>query len=59
MLDLKSGEAVKWISGPDPGQGDGAFKAPRAVALGPRNVLYVLDTGNSRVQKFQILVPRR
>ncbi len=59
VFDLKSGEAVKWIGGPDPGQGDGTFKSPRGVALGPRNVLYVLDTGNSRVQKFQVLVPRR
>ena len=59
VFDLASGEVLRWIGGPDPGQKSGTFKAPRGLVLGPRNVLYVLDTGNSRVQKFQVLVPRR
>ncbi|MFH1009486.1 MAG: NHL repeat-containing protein [Candidatus Latescibacterota bacterium] len=36
------------------GEGWGAFREPRDVALGPGERLYVLDSGNARVQKFRI-----
>lgn len=36
------------LSGDQPGQ----FLAPQSIAIGPRDVLYVADTGNSRVQRF-------
>ena len=36
------------------GEGWGAFREPRDVALGPGETLYVLDSGNARVQKFRI-----
>ena len=36
------------------GEGFGAFREPRDVALGPGEMLYVLDSGNARVQKFRV-----
>ncbi len=30
----------------------GAFKFPESMKMGPRDILYVADTGNSRVQRF-------
>ncbi len=36
------------------GSGFVAFQEPRDVAIGPGDVLYVLDSGNARVQKFRI-----
>ena len=35
-------------SGTDPGQ----FNAPQSIEIDPRDILYVADTGNSRVQRF-------
>ncbi|MBN1934361.1 MAG: TIGR03663 family protein [Anaerolineae bacterium] len=34
------------------GMGEGQFSAPRNVAVGPDGSVYVLDSGNARVQKF-------
>ncbi len=34
------------------GTGDGEFQLPGSIALGPDDLLYVPDQGNSRVQKF-------
>ncbi|MDA0832852.1 MAG: hypothetical protein O2955_06695 [Planctomycetota bacterium] len=34
------------------GSGDGEFLLPGSVAVGPDNLIYVPDQGNSRVQKF-------
>ena len=34
------------------GSGDGEFQSPMALALGPTGAIYVADTGNDRVQKF-------
>ena len=36
------------LSGDQPGQ----FNAPVSIAIGPRDVLYVADSGNSRIQRF-------
>lgn len=36
------------------GSGPGAFRAPRDLAFDPAGFLYVLDSGNARVQKFRI-----
>jgi len=36
------------------GSGFAAFREPKDVALGPGDALYVLDSGNARVQKFRI-----
>jgi hypothetical protein len=44
-----------WCSGGgfSPGSGDGSFNAPMAVALDAAGNLYVADTGNDRIEKFQ------
>ncbi len=34
------------------GAGPGQFNNPRSIEIDPRDVLYVADTGNSRVQRF-------
>jgi len=34
------------------GTGDGEFQSPMGLALGPYGHIYVADTGNNRVQKF-------
>jgi len=34
------------------GSGDGQFKDPQDVAVGPDDSVYVVDTGNNRIQKF-------
>lgn len=36
------------LTGDQPGQ----FNGPRSIAIGPGDILYVADTGNSRVQRF-------
>ncbi|MCH9695201.1 MAG: thrombospondin type 3 repeat-containing protein [Gammaproteobacteria bacterium] len=36
------------LSGDQPGQ----FETPNSIAIGPGDILYVADTGNSRVQRF-------
>ncbi|HNP16633.1 MAG TPA: hypothetical protein PKI99_09240, partial [Terrimesophilobacter sp.] len=36
------------LSGNQPGQ----FNRPQSIAIGPHDILYVADTGNSRVQRF-------
>ena len=36
------------------GDGDGEFRLPGSIALGPDGLLYVPDQGNSRVQKFTL-----
>jgi tripartite motif-containing protein 71 len=40
------------VIGSGPGNGDGQFKLPLAVAVDRAGNLYVADTGNERVQKF-------
>ncbi len=35
-----------------PGSGEGQFKEPRGMAIGPDGNLYVVDKGNHRIQKF-------
>ncbi len=36
----------------DEGDLPGQFRSPRALSLGPQGNLYVADTGNNRIQKF-------
>jgi hypothetical protein len=59
VFDLKSGEVAGHIGGPDAGKGPMAFRKPRDVAMGKRDMLYILDSGNSRVQLIQVLVSRK
>ncbi|MDE3001048.1 MAG: NHL repeat-containing protein [Gemmatimonadota bacterium] len=59
VLDLRTGEAASLIGGPDAGQRPGAFRAPRDVAFSAGKFLFVLDAGNHRVQKFEMLITRR
>jgi len=34
------------------GNGPGQFNAPKSIEIDPKDILYVADTGNSRVQRF-------
>ena len=47
----RSGREVAQLGGP--GRGPGAFERPRDLAVW-KDVLYVLDSGNGRVQRFRI-----
>ena len=58
-FDLKTGEVVGHMGGPDSGRGPMMFQAPQAVAMGAGDMLYVLDSGNGRIQKVRALVLRR
>jgi len=40
---------TKWGSS---GSGDGEFKSPQAIAVDSKGCVYVMDTGNYRIQKF-------
>jgi len=43
---------TKLLSVGKSGSGNGEFNAPRGVAIGPGNTVWVVDTGNNRVQEF-------
>jgi DNA-binding beta-propeller fold protein YncE len=58
VFDLDSGEVVQGIGGPDPGADAGSFREPRDVAV-RKDVLYVADTGNHRIQRLRMLVLRK
>ena len=58
VFDLDSGGVVGSLGGPNPGRGAMAFQFPRGVALGRAGRLFVLDSGNGRIQKLQIQVSR-
>ncbi len=58
VFDLDSGGVVGSLGGPDPGRGAMAFQFPRGVALGRAGRLFVLDSGNGRIQKLHIQVSR-
>ncbi len=34
------------------GSGPGQFNAPKSIEIDPKDILYIADTGNSRVQRF-------
>jgi phage tail-like protein len=38
--------------GPDPGVSPGEFNEPWDVAVGPKGIIYIADTGNHRLQKI-------
>ena len=52
VLDPASGQ-IRYIGGE--GAGAGEFRAPTGVAAGADGRLYVLDSGNARIQVFTIL----
>ena len=58
VFDLDSGGVVGSLGGPYPGRRAMAFQFPRGVALGRAGRLFVLDSGNGRIQKLQIQVSR-
>ena len=58
VFDLDSGGVAGSLGGPDPGKGAMAFQFPRGVALGRAGRLFVLDSGNGRIQKLQLQVSR-
>ncbi len=45
------GEATKWGGGGQ-GSADGQFKHPRGIAVDASGNVFVVDTGNERIQKF-------
>ncbi len=47
-----------WCTG-GPGTGLGALNEPRGVIVGPRRALYVADSGNARIQVFDIATGQR
>ena len=59
VFDLNSDEVVSYLGGPDPGGGPMVFRWPRGLALGRAGALFVLDSGNGRIQKLQLRVSRR
>lgn len=59
VFDLKNGEVAGQIGGPDAGGDAGSFKGPRGLVVDTDGMLYVLDTGNCRVQKFRVHAFRR
>ena len=59
VFDLDSGSVAGSLGGPDPGKGAMAFQFPRGVALGRAGRLFVLDSGNGRIQKLLLQVSRR
>ena len=59
VFDLDSGSVAGSLGGPDPGKGPMAFQFPRGVALGRAGRLFVLDSGNGRIQKLLLQVSRR
>ena len=59
IFDLKSGEVAGSLGGPDSGKGPMAFQFPRDVVLGRAGMLFVLDSGNGRIQKLRLQVSRR
>lgn len=52
VLDKTSGDHLFTIG--ERGNGDGQFNFPTNMALGPKGNLYICDTGNFRVQKFDL-----
>lgn len=58
VFDLDTGEVVHGIGGPEPGSGPGAFRGPRGIGV-RGDLLYVVDTGNHRIQRFRLLVLRK
>ncbi len=59
VFDLNTGGIAGTLGGPDPGKGPMTFQFPRGVASGRAGALFVLDSGNGRVQKLRIQVSRR
>ena len=59
VFDLHSGRVAGFLGGPDPGHGPMSFQTPRGVALGRAGRLFVLDSGNGRIQKLQLQVSKR
>jgi hypothetical protein len=59
VFDLKKGEVVAHLGGPDAGNGVMAFHSPQAVVMGKAGLLFVLDSGNGRILRLKMRVLRR
>lgn len=59
VFDLKTGKVAAHIGGPDEGSGPMMFRSPKAVAMGRAGTLFVLDSGNCRIQRLKLQVSRR
>jgi DNA-binding beta-propeller fold protein YncE len=57
-IDLDGAEIVEHIGGTESGDGEVSFNSPRDVAC-RGEILYVLDTGNNRIQKYRVLALRK
>lgn len=53
-FDVKTGNVLGYVGGPDPGRGQMSFRHPADVALGKAGALYVLDSGNQRIVHLKL-----
>ncbi len=58
-FDLENGEIAGRLGGPKPGSAKGRFHAPRGLAYGRGDHLFVVDSGNHRVSKYKVLILRK
>ncbi|MFT5365261.1 MAG: tripartite motif-containing protein 71 [Candidatus Latescibacterota bacterium] len=58
VFDMKTGDVVGHIGGPDPGKGPLSFHNPNDVVFGKAGALFVLDSGNHRIVHLKMQVSR-
>jgi len=59
VFDVKTGQVVGHIGGPDFGSGPMSFRSPSDVIYGKAGALYVLDSGNNRIVHLKMQVARQ
>jgi DNA-binding beta-propeller fold protein YncE len=56
VFDIKTGDVIGHIGGPDSGSGPLSFRHPSDVVLGKAGALFVLDSGNHRIVHLKMHV---